>query len=381
MAGQTPWEHRVAQAIRAKRDVRVIRERTDVLVRYLLERPAETDPPLAAALTEAGMDDATARLRAREMLDRALFGGHQNPATVLGIRAGASSDDIRSQYRRLVQLYHPDRVDQPDAELGNQRVHELKAAYEALTTTAPASAAPLTGEPRPERDVRMDSTRQRRDWPDQPVANPRRKVWTVLGLGLCLALAYIGIVMFDATTDPAKRDDQASVAESDSGKTDDSTVAAKSLPPKAESDSSVVDNASSETTPPMAEGAPVPPGPLVEHPEIKSLIGSFTDAYGKGEVDELMQVFIADASENDTSGGDGIRALYEADISATRERSIMFDVHTVWDAGGGLTMVEGLVTRQRVSSEISAATTTVPFRLQILQRDKVLRIASLQYRE
>jgi curved DNA-binding protein CbpA len=54
---------------------------------------------------------------------------------VLGVAPGASAEEIRSAYQKLIQQYHPDRVAGmgPELrELAEQRTKELNAAYDAL---------------------------------------------------------------------------------------------------------------------------------------------------------------------------------------------------------------------------------------------------------
>jgi curved DNA-binding protein CbpA len=53
---------------------------------------------------------------------------------VLGISRGASQDEIRRAYRRLVRQYHPDV--NPNAPDAAKRLTELSAAYEVLRDSA-----------------------------------------------------------------------------------------------------------------------------------------------------------------------------------------------------------------------------------------------------
>ena len=47
----------------------------------------------------------------------------------LGLSPGAGEEEVRSAYRRLAKLYHPDKDSSPDAEV---RYRQIRAAYEAL---------------------------------------------------------------------------------------------------------------------------------------------------------------------------------------------------------------------------------------------------------
>ena len=48
---------------------------------------------------------------------------------VLGLRRGASQDEIKKAYRKLAKQYHPDKNSDSGAE---DKMHEINEAYEAL---------------------------------------------------------------------------------------------------------------------------------------------------------------------------------------------------------------------------------------------------------
>lgn len=59
----------------------------------------------------------------------------QNPYEILGLKPGASPEEIRSAYRRAVQAYHPDKVSHlgPEIqELAEKKFVEIQTAYEKL---------------------------------------------------------------------------------------------------------------------------------------------------------------------------------------------------------------------------------------------------------
>lgn len=59
----------------------------------------------------------------------------KTPHEVLGVPQGASSDEIRAAYKRLVQQYHPDRVNSLGPEfrdLAEVKMRQINAAYELL---------------------------------------------------------------------------------------------------------------------------------------------------------------------------------------------------------------------------------------------------------
>jgi molecular chaperone DnaJ len=58
----------------------------------------------------------------------------QNPYEVLGIKEGASQEEIKAAYREQVKKYHPDRhQDNPLADLAEEKLQEINEAYEYLT--------------------------------------------------------------------------------------------------------------------------------------------------------------------------------------------------------------------------------------------------------
>lgn len=63
-----------------------------------------------------------------------------NPYEVLGIKEGASQEEIKKAYRELVKKYHPDQYqDNPLSKLAEEKLREVNEAYEYLTKNANAS--------------------------------------------------------------------------------------------------------------------------------------------------------------------------------------------------------------------------------------------------
>lgn len=57
-----------------------------------------------------------------------------NPYEVLGVKSGASQDEIKSAYRKLIKQYHPDKfIDNPLKNLAEDKMIEINQAYETLT--------------------------------------------------------------------------------------------------------------------------------------------------------------------------------------------------------------------------------------------------------
>lgn len=57
----------------------------------------------------------------------------KNPYEVLGLREGASEEEIKRAYKRLVRKYHPDQyVNNPLADLAEEKLKEINEAYNIL---------------------------------------------------------------------------------------------------------------------------------------------------------------------------------------------------------------------------------------------------------
>ena len=77
-----------------------------------------------------------------------------DPYAVLGVRADASDQEVRSAYRRLVQLHHPDHNNgSADSE---RRFEEVQAAY-AQVRELRARAGSAQTPPRPAMDPDLDA--------------------------------------------------------------------------------------------------------------------------------------------------------------------------------------------------------------------------------
>ena len=56
-----------------------------------------------------------------------------NPYEILGIKEGASKEEIKAAYKQQVKKYHPDRhQDNPLYELAEEKLQEINAAYDYL---------------------------------------------------------------------------------------------------------------------------------------------------------------------------------------------------------------------------------------------------------
>lgn len=65
----------------------------------------------------------------------------KNPYKVLGVKEGASYDEIKKAYRELAKRYHPDRYrDNPLADLADEKMREINEAYDFVMKNAGGSA-------------------------------------------------------------------------------------------------------------------------------------------------------------------------------------------------------------------------------------------------
>ncbi|SNX53210.1 DnaJ domain-containing protein [Thermoanaerobacterium sp. RBIITD] len=57
----------------------------------------------------------------------------QNPYEVLGLKEGASIEEVKKAYRELVKKYHPDQYgDNPLRDLAEEKLREINDAYKAI---------------------------------------------------------------------------------------------------------------------------------------------------------------------------------------------------------------------------------------------------------
>ena len=60
-----------------------------------------------------------------------------NPYEVLGLKPGATQEEIKKAYRNLIKQYHPDQNgDNPLKDLAEEKMRDINAAYDALTKNA-----------------------------------------------------------------------------------------------------------------------------------------------------------------------------------------------------------------------------------------------------
>lgn len=64
-----------------------------------------------------------------------------NPYEVLGLKPGATQDEIKAAYRKLIKQYHPDQYgDNPLRNLAEEKMREINTAYDQLTKNSGSSS-------------------------------------------------------------------------------------------------------------------------------------------------------------------------------------------------------------------------------------------------
>ncbi|MFM7425990.1 MAG: DnaJ domain-containing protein [Elainella sp.] len=88
---------------------------------------------------------------------------------VLGLRSGASYEEIKASYRRLARRYHPD-ANPANQQLAQDKFIQLTEAYKILTSLIqPATPQPSPARPEPRPEAKPESrSESRQDW--QPAA-------------------------------------------------------------------------------------------------------------------------------------------------------------------------------------------------------------------
>jgi molecular chaperone DnaJ len=66
----------------------------------------------------------------------------QNPYEILGVKQGASKEDIKKAYRESAKKYHPDQYgNNPLKDLAEEKMRELNEAYEYLMKNASSTSS------------------------------------------------------------------------------------------------------------------------------------------------------------------------------------------------------------------------------------------------
>lgn len=91
--------------------------------------------PTAVNIAAMGKDQTWSGWRGTESPEAGEGAPMADPWEVLSLQPGASDDDVSAAYRRMAQMYHPDKVTNLGPELkqlADRKMREINAAYEAL---------------------------------------------------------------------------------------------------------------------------------------------------------------------------------------------------------------------------------------------------------
>ena len=74
---------------------------------------------------------------------------NKDPYAILGIRPGATDDEVKSAYRALARKYHPDNYsNNPLSELAEEKMQEINEAYDAIVRMRKNGGSAGGGAPR-----------------------------------------------------------------------------------------------------------------------------------------------------------------------------------------------------------------------------------------
>ena len=103
-----PWPVRVARALDRDENSRVIVENLDQVIRWITGRPSDATSAMDFEIEKLGLEPGMARTRALIIINRMML-RRQDPWSVLGVRRGTDVSEVRIRYKRLMQVFHPDR--------------------------------------------------------------------------------------------------------------------------------------------------------------------------------------------------------------------------------------------------------------------------------
>ncbi len=90
----------------------------------------------------------------------------KSPYEVLGVKPGASPDEIKKAYRVQVKKYHPDNYkDHPLESLAKEKMQEINEAYDQLTNPASQNANPFNSSQGPTQQGQQNQ--QSQQWQQQ----------------------------------------------------------------------------------------------------------------------------------------------------------------------------------------------------------------------
>lgn len=160
---RTHWTQEVAKSLSAGRPVPTLETHLDALLLWLSNPENPRAAELDRAIARARLSRSRGAERAYRILDALLFSASDRPSTAtLGLAADVDPVLAKQRYRRLVQVYHPDRHPERTA-WATHRADQLNRAFDAYRKGA---------------DGQKTNSDLNPDRPARPAASNSEKGWT-----------------------------------------------------------------------------------------------------------------------------------------------------------------------------------------------------------
>lgn len=194
-SSRTSWSRQLIEAVLAGEPKPIVYTHLNSLLCWLASVSVPETAAIGVRLRELGVPEDRARRQALTLLERALFAHPDDePSRVLGLSPQWTRDELRTRYRLLMHVYHPDRAS-GEPELIAGRAERINRAHSVVWS---AVSGPVAGvrasesrhSPRRLRRLLVPVRRQTRVRLGGGLFRPdvmRRVAITVVALG-CLAL-------------------------------------------------------------------------------------------------------------------------------------------------------------------------------------------------
>lgn len=182
-----------------------------------------------------------------------------DPYEILGLDSTASIEDARAAYRRLVEIYHPDRYQESRPEVRDeaaQRMRDLNEAWNRIQKVRPnATGRPVDGDGEstgtPRRPSSTTPGGPRFPPPRKPAPQPARRIdpmWVAFGVGAVSFVLLIGWLAISSGDDDS----------SDNART---AAPASTSPPATNRTTTTTSSTTTTTEAPEPETRQTVPGP------------------------------------------------------------------------------------------------------------------------
>lgn len=161
-SSDSQWASRIAKFAKTGHHDPVFTENLDDLLRWLLNKNSATSALLDRAFDSAGITPRLARRRVLSVVDQMLFKRSNEPWQVLGLESKAQKDEVRDRYKRLTQVFHPDKG-LGDERWLNDRMERIRGAYDELQNPTRQRKPNIHVRPNPEHTKPAASQRRKTD--------------------------------------------------------------------------------------------------------------------------------------------------------------------------------------------------------------------------